>query len=79
VYASLVTYVVPVFGLLLGWAVLGEEIGFNTVFGGALITAGVGAVMYGSTAQAWLAELTTQVRGPALNETPVLIEKEKYA
>jgi drug/metabolite transporter (DMT)-like permease len=79
VYASLVTYIVPVFGLLLGWAVLGEEIGVNTAFGAVLITAGVGAVMYGSVAQAWLAEWLSRVRGPALSETPLLIEREKYA
>jgi drug/metabolite transporter (DMT)-like permease len=79
VYASLVTYVVPVFGLLLGWGVLGEEIGTSTAFGAVLITAGVGAVMYGSAVQAWLASLLSQLRGSALTETPVLIEKEKYA
>jgi drug/metabolite transporter (DMT)-like permease len=79
IYASLVTYVVPVFGLLLGWAILGEEIGLNTAFGAALITAGVGAVMYGSAAQDWLAHRLAQVRGPAHTETPVLIEKERFA
>ena len=79
VYASLVTYIVPVFGLLLGWSVLGEEIGASTAFGAVLITAGVGAVMYGSAAQAWLYQRLSQLRGPALNETPVLMEKEKYA
>lgn len=79
VYASLVTYIVPVFGLLLGWGVLGEEIGTSTAFGAVLITAGVGAVMYGPAAQAWLAQLLSQLRGSALTETPVLIEKEKYA
>ena len=79
VYASLVTYVVPVFGLLLGWSVLGEEIGASTAFGAVLITVGVGAVMYGSAAQAWLAQLVSQLRGSALTETPVLMEKEKYA
>jgi drug/metabolite transporter (DMT)-like permease len=79
VYASLVTYIVPVFGLVLGWAVLGEEIGASTAFGAVLITAGVGAVMYGSAAQAWLAQLVSQLRGTSLTETQVLIEKEKYA
>jgi len=79
IYASLVTYIVPVFGLLLGWGVLGEEIGASTAFGAVLITAGVGAVMYGSAAQAWLAQLVSQLRGSALTETPVLMEKEKYA
>jgi drug/metabolite transporter (DMT)-like permease len=79
VYASLVTYIVPVFGLLLGWAVLGEQIGTGTAFGAVLITAGVGAVMYGSVAQAWLAQWLSPLRGPALSETPMLIEREKYA
>lgn len=46
VTASLVTYVVPVAGLLLGWMVLGEEIGPNTIAGAALIAAGVAGVMY---------------------------------
>jgi drug/metabolite transporter (DMT)-like permease len=78
VYASLVTYVVPVFGLLLGWAVLDEQIGAETAFGALLITAGVGVVMYGSVAQAWLSRHLSQLRGPTL-ETPVLVEKEKYA
>jgi drug/metabolite transporter (DMT)-like permease len=79
VYASLVTYIVPVFGLLLGWAVLGEAIGMSTAFGAALITAGVGAVMYGSVAQAWLTQRLSQLRGPSPAGAPVLIEKEKYA
>jgi drug/metabolite transporter (DMT)-like permease len=78
VYASLVTYVVPVFGLLLGWAVLDEQIGAETAFGALLITAGVGVVMYGSVAQTWLSRQLSHLRGPAL-ETPVLVEKEKYA
>ncbi|HEV8694173.1 MAG TPA: hypothetical protein VGQ93_08340, partial [Lysobacter sp.] len=59
--------------------VLGEEVGIHTAFGAVLITAGVGAVMYGSTAQAWLAQMVSQVRGPSLPEAPMLIEKEKYA
>jgi drug/metabolite transporter (DMT)-like permease len=79
IYASLVTYVVPVFGLLLGWAVLDEEIGLNTAFGAALIIAGVGVVMYGSVAQAWLMQHLSLAKGPAQTETPVLIEKERYA
>jgi drug/metabolite transporter (DMT)-like permease len=79
VYASLVTYIVPVFGLLLGWGVLGEQIGASTAFGAVLITASVGAVMYGSAAQAWLAQLVSQPRRPALTDTPMLMEKEKYA
>lgn len=45
VKASLVTYIVPVAGLILGWAVLGEEIGLSTVLGAILIGVGVTGVM----------------------------------
>jgi len=47
VRASLVTYIIPIVGLLLGWSVLDESIGFNTIAGFALIVAGVAAVMRG--------------------------------
>ncbi|MEE8347663.1 MAG: EamA family transporter [Dehalococcoidia bacterium] len=47
VRSSLVTYVIPVVGLFLGWAVLDESIGVNTALGAALIIAGVAAVMRG--------------------------------
>jgi drug/metabolite transporter (DMT)-like permease len=47
VFASLVTYVIPIIALVLGWAVLGEGIGANTAAGAALIAAGVAGVMYG--------------------------------
>ena len=47
VYSSLVTYVVPVFGVLLGWAVLGESIGLSTAAGAALIACAVAGAMYG--------------------------------
>ena len=47
VRSSLVTYIIPVVGLFLGWAVLDESIGVNTVLGCALIIAGVAAVMRG--------------------------------
>ena len=47
VRASLVTYVIPVVGLLLGWAVLDEEMGPGVIGGFALIVAGVAAVMRG--------------------------------
>lgn len=46
VKASLVTYVVPVVGLLLGWLVLGESIGPNTLLGALLIAGGMYAVMH---------------------------------
>ncbi|MFQ6019291.1 MAG: DMT family transporter [Dehalococcoidia bacterium] len=44
VKASTVTYIIPIVGLFLGWAVLDESIGLNTVFGGALIIGGVAMV-----------------------------------
>ena len=47
VRASLVTYIVPVLGLLLGWLVLDEDIGVNTIVGFLLIIAGVATVMRG--------------------------------
>ena len=47
VRSSLVAYVIPVVGLFLGWAVLDESIGLNTVLGCALIIVGVAAVMRG--------------------------------
>jgi drug/metabolite transporter (DMT)-like permease len=47
VRSSLVTYVVPVVGLFLGWAVLDESIGAHTIVGFVLIIAGVAAVMRG--------------------------------
>jgi drug/metabolite transporter (DMT)-like permease len=46
VYASLVTYIVPIAGLLLGWAVLGESFGPETIAGAALIAIGVAGVMH---------------------------------
>jgi drug/metabolite transporter (DMT)-like permease len=90
VYASLVTYIVPVFGLLLGWAVLGETIGVGTALGAGLIALGVAGVMYGSVLQqratrmaAWLGRLPQLPRGraaiPAPVEVPALVEKEEYA
>lgn len=47
VRASLVTYVVPVIALVLGWLVLDESIGLNVILGAALIIAGVASVMRG--------------------------------
>ncbi len=47
VRSSLVTYIIPVVGLFLGWAVLNESIGINTVLGCVLIIVGVAAVMRG--------------------------------
>jgi drug/metabolite transporter (DMT)-like permease len=47
VRASLVTYIIPIVGLFLGWAVLDEGIGLNTLAGSALIIGGVAIVMRG--------------------------------
>jgi drug/metabolite transporter (DMT)-like permease len=47
VRASLVTYIVPVIALVLGWAVLDESLGFNVLAGAALIVLGVATVMRG--------------------------------
>ncbi len=47
VRTSLVTYIIPVTGLLLGWSVLGESIGASTAVGGGLIVLGVAGVMRG--------------------------------
>jgi drug/metabolite transporter (DMT)-like permease len=44
VKASLVTYVIPVTGLLLGWAVLDESIGLTAIAGLVLIVVGVALV-----------------------------------
>lgn len=49
VSASLVTYIMPVSGLLLGWIVLGESITMATLAGMALILGGVVGVMYGDS------------------------------
>ena len=47
VRASLVTYIVPIVALLLGWLVLDETIGLNVILGAALIIVGVASVMRG--------------------------------
>lgn len=69
VSASLVTYIMPLAGLLLGWLVLGEGIGAATVGGMVLIMAGVVVVMFGESvripavaAPAWLRVAATVVR-----------------
>ena len=47
VRASLVTYIVPVIALFLGWAVLDESLGLNVLAGAVLIVLGVATVMRG--------------------------------
>jgi drug/metabolite transporter (DMT)-like permease len=45
VRTSLVTYIIPITGLILGWAVLDESIGINSIAGCALIILGVTTVI----------------------------------
>lgn len=70
VKSSLVTYIVPVAGLLLGWAVLGEEIGLSTVVGAILIGIGVTGVMQPSDREATV---------ESIRVAPVLAAGEEYA
>jgi len=61
VRASLVTYIIPVVGLLLGWAVLDEHIGINTGLGAALIILGVASVVRGQAPASERAPASTAV------------------
>lgn len=70
VKASLVTYVIPVAGLVLGWAVLGEGIGAGTVLGAILIAAGVAGVMQPGQTETSIESAETQ---------PILSTAEEYA
>lgn len=63
VRATLVTYIVPIIAVVLGWLALDESIGLNTVAGGLLIVAGVTAVMRG---QAPVRQPRVQRAGAAL-------------
>jgi drug/metabolite transporter (DMT)-like permease len=71
VFASLVTYVVPVAGLLLGWSILGESIGLSTALGTALIASGVAGVMYHPKQEVKTVESPRPI--------PVLRTTEEYA
>jgi drug/metabolite transporter (DMT)-like permease len=62
VRASMVTFIIPVVAVFLGWAVLDEGVGLNTVGGGLLIVAGVASVMRGQAPPRQVAE---PVRAPA--------------
>jgi drug/metabolite transporter (DMT)-like permease len=65
VRASLVTYVIPVTGLLLGWAVLDETIGPAAVAGLVLIVAGIALVNRAALRGPRLAVVTVE---PVLDE-----------
>jgi drug/metabolite transporter (DMT)-like permease len=45
VRASLVTYIIPIVGLILGWAVLDESVGINSIVGCGLIILGITTVI----------------------------------
>jgi drug/metabolite transporter (DMT)-like permease len=59
VRASLVTYVIPISGVALGWWVLGEQPSVATLAGLGLVVGGSASVMYGGR----LAELGASARG----------------
>lgn len=61
VHASLVTYIAPVSGLLLGWAVLGEQIGPSTALGTGLIALSLIGVMYGVRLRRHTTRIITQL------------------
>jgi drug/metabolite transporter (DMT)-like permease len=70
IFASMVTYVSPVFGVFFGWTLLGESIGPWTGAGAGLIASAIAAVMFGprfvETAAEWL-----QRRRPVTLPAPV--------
>jgi drug/metabolite transporter (DMT)-like permease len=45
--ASFVTYLIPIFGAVLGWAILDERIGWNVVAGAALVLGGIALAEHG--------------------------------
>jgi drug/metabolite transporter (DMT)-like permease len=65
VKASLVTYVIPVTGLLLGWAVLDETIGPAAIAGRVLIVAGIALV---NRAALWRPRPAAPAVEPVLDE-----------
>jgi drug/metabolite transporter (DMT)-like permease len=64
VRTSLVTYIIPTVGLLLGTAVLDEELGLNALLGAALIVAGVATVASGFRLTLWKRALPPTARAP---------------
>jgi drug/metabolite transporter (DMT)-like permease len=64
VRASLVTYIVPCIAVVLGWLVLDESIGVNTIAGGLLIVAGVASVMRGAAPPAREGTIIVPVGAP---------------
>jgi len=46
--ASFVTYLIPIFGAVLGWAILDERIGWNVVAGAVLVLGGIALAEHGA-------------------------------
>jgi drug/metabolite transporter (DMT)-like permease len=61
VRSSLVTFIIPIVGLFLGWAVLDESIGASTVLGCALIIVGITAVIRGQAPSSQRLPATAEV------------------
>jgi drug/metabolite transporter (DMT)-like permease len=77
VRASMVTYITPVVGVVLGWAVMGEAIGLTVVAGGALVAFGVACVTYGRRLPLQrLARISVVVRRAAGTPAPASIRPE---
>ena len=66
VRASVVTYMAPPIGVVLGWAVLGEDIGWNLVLALGCILAGVALVQ--RVGVGWFRARTARVFGAAATE-----------
>ncbi len=46
--ASFVTYLIPIFGAVLGWAILDERLGWNVVAGAVLVLGGIALAEHGA-------------------------------
>lgn len=46
--ASFVTYLIPIFGVVLGWSILDEALGWNAIVGAAMVIGGIALAEYGA-------------------------------
>jgi len=77
VQASLVTYIVPVVALFLGWAVMDEAMGAAKLAGAVLIVLGVVGVSYGRLLLLRLAERLRHMAGPSPMAAPTVVERPR--
>jgi len=70
VYASLNSYVIPISGLFLGWAILDEDITWETILGCAIIILGVALVISGRLIPLGLSPFSAE-KAPPLGALPV--------